>query len=59
MHIVKEETGKKTSPTTRPNTWTTPPTTRTPKHEVALLWVLGARRASLSIGILPIDQGQA
>jgi len=48
IHIVKEETGKKASPTTWPNTWTTRQTTRAPKHEVTLLFVgaLGARRAS-------------
>jgi len=34
MHIVKEETGKKASPITRPNTWTTRQTTRAPKDEV-------------------------
>jgi hypothetical protein len=34
MHIVKEETGKKASPTTWPNPWTTRQTTWTPKDEV-------------------------
>ena len=34
MHFVKEETGKKASPTTWPNAWTTRQTTWAPKDEV-------------------------
>ena len=55
VNLVKEETGKKASPTTRPNSWATRPTTRVPKESLTSLIIANGNETGLFLSLLPLS----
>jgi hypothetical protein len=55
VNLVKEKTGKKASPTTRPNSWTTRQTTRIPKESLTPLIIANGNETGLFLSLLPLS----